>query len=81
MLLRLILTLLPIPPLLAAMVSAAFALVDQCKRKSTPFLALTRVSSCPQGASDACLPAGLQHVYRLAVMEGCAYSFPTEERV
>ena len=73
-----ILTLLPIPPLLAAMVSTACALVDQCKRKSTPFLALTGVSSCPQGTGDVRLPAGLHHVYRLAVMQ---HSRPPEERV
>ena len=81
MLLRLILTLLPIPPLLAAMVSAVCALVDQCRCKSTPFLAPTCISSGPHGASNEYLPAGLQHVYRLAEMEGHAHPLPPKERV
>lgn len=80
MLLPLILTLIPIPPLLAALVYAAIALVDQCKRTSQPFLVPVCVPSLDVPRRGYFVPAGLLHVYRLADMQrGCAA--PPEERV
>ena len=78
MLLPLILTLIPIPPLLAALVYAAMALVDQCKRTSTPFLAPASVPARESAHQCSSLPAGLWHVYRLAEMER-AWRAPQKE--
>lgn len=69
MLLPLILPLLPIPPLLAALIYAAIAMVDQRKRTSTPFLAPAYVPSRESVHQRSYLPVGLWHVYRLTDME------------
>jgi hypothetical protein len=68
--LLLLITLMPIPPLLVAMVYAALALVDQFKREeSAPFLAPAFVPSRETADQGSYVPAGLLHVYRLAEME------------
>src|SRR5258708_6886540 len=51
------------PPLFAAMVLAALALLDLQKRDATPFLAPAFVSS---GGKTRYMPAGLWHVHCLA---------------